>query len=112
MSSISLLFAFRGTDATHSPLETQSIASSIQSDLADILSSATESAHAKAAKVLALRSEQNAALELADFLDIFGESWDFVIQTEGICRRMVVALRGVVITQVPLNSSCLANVHP
>ena len=72
----------------------------MQSDLSDILSSATELAHSRASKVLTIRSEQHASLELAEFVEVFSETWDFVITTETICRKMIVGLRGVVVSQV------------
>lgn len=73
---------------------------SIQDELADILSSAAELSNTQVAKVISLRADQHAVLELADFLVFFNESWDFVVKCEIICRRMIVGLRGVVVSQV------------
>ncbi|KAL0946762.1 hypothetical protein HGRIS_012937 [Hohenbuehelia grisea] len=71
----------------------------IQEELSDILSSASELSNTRAAIVIAPRSEQHASLELPDFLALFDESWGFVVKCEVICRRMIVGLRGVVVSQ-------------
>ena len=65
-----------------------------------MLSSMAELANLKAAKVLSARAEQHAALDLASFSALFDESWSFVVKCEVICRRMIVGLRGVVVSQV------------
>ena len=80
---------------------------SIQDELADILSSAAELSNTQVAKVISLRADQHATLELADFLVFFNESWGFVVKCEIICRRMIVGLRGVVVSQVCTVSLCL-----
>lgn len=72
----------------------------LQEELSGILSSAAELAHTRASKVVALRAEQHAALDLPSFCSLFNESWTFVIESEKICRRMIVGLRGTVISQV------------
>jgi vacuolar protein sorting-associated protein 54 len=77
---------------------------SMQDELADILSSAAELSNTQAAKVISLRADQHATLELADFLVFFNESWGFVVKCEIICRRMIVGLRGVVVSQVCIQS--------
>lgn len=73
---------------------------SIQDELSDILSSAAELSNTQAAKVITHRADQHAALELADFLVFFNESWGFVVRCEVICRKMIVGLRGAVVSQV------------
>ncbi|THH06493.1 hypothetical protein EW145_g4050 [Phellinidium pouzarii] len=73
--------------------------SSLQADLSDILSSATELAHSRASKLLSTRAEQHASLDLPSFLNVFNETWDFVIRTETICRKMIVGLRGAAVSQ-------------
>ena len=57
--------------------------------------------------MISLRADQHATLELADFLVFFNESWGFVVKCEIICRRMIVGLRGVVVSQVCTVSLCL-----
>lgn len=73
---------------------------SLKEDLADILASASELANARAAKVIGCRAEQHTALDLKDFWLFFNMSWDFVVKTEVVCRRMIVGLRGVIVSQV------------
>ncbi|KAI5124293.1 hypothetical protein M0805_008901 [Coniferiporia weirii] len=73
--------------------------SSVQADLTEVLSSATELAHSRASKILSIRAEQHASLDLPSFLSIFSETWDFVIRTETICRKMIVGLRGAAVSQ-------------
>ncbi|KAK2466748.1 hypothetical protein APHAL10511_001006 [Amanita phalloides] len=71
----------------------------LQADLNDILCSVTEVAHIQMARVITSRTEQHAALELPQFLAFFHESWEFVIRCETLCRRMIVGLRGAVVSQ-------------
>lgn len=73
--------------------------SALKGELGDILSSAGEGANILAAKVLGYRAEQHAALDLKDFWTFYNLSWDFVVKSEVICRRMIVGLRGVVVSQ-------------
>lgn len=73
---------------------------SFQSDLLDVLFSVTEAAHSRIARLIEARSEQHVSLSLVEFLDVYSETWDFVIQTETVCRRMIVGLRGAVVSQV------------
>ncbi|TDL25021.1 Vps54-domain-containing protein [Rickenella mellea] len=75
------------------------VSADVQSDFSDILSAATETAHLQTSKVISIRAEQHASLDLFDFMSIFSETWEFVIQTEVICRRMIVGLRGVIVSQ-------------
>jgi vacuolar protein sorting-associated protein 54 len=72
----------------------------LKEELADILSTAAELANTRAAKLIGVRSELHASLELAEFVTLFNESWDFVVKCEVLCRRMIVGLRGVVVSQV------------
>ena len=78
--------------------------SALQHELNDILSSAAELSNTRAAKMISSRSDQNSGLELPEFLALFNESWNFVVKCEVICRRMIVGLRGVVISQVSIRS--------
>ena len=52
--------------------------------------------------VISLRSAEHAQLGLPAFLDLFNESWAFVVRCEVIARRMIVGLRGVVVSQAKL----------
>jgi vacuolar protein sorting-associated protein 54 len=75
----------------------------LQEDLSDVLASAAELSNTRAAKVVGYRSEQHATLDLGSFLGFFNESWSFVVKCEVLCRRMIVGLRGAVVSQVRLN---------
>ena len=68
--------------------------------ISDVLSSACELANTRASKILAVRSEQHAALSLTEFVEIFKENWEFVVATETMAKRMIVSLRGVTASQV------------
>lgn len=72
----------------------------LQEDLSDMLSSAGELANARAAKVINVRAEQHTQLDLHSFWTLFNISWDFVVKSEVICHRMIVGLRGAVVSQV------------
>ncbi|KAI0780435.1 Vps54-domain-containing protein [Trametes elegans] len=80
----------------------------LQEELFDILSSAAELANARASKVISIRAEQHTALDLPRFCALFNESWDFVVKSEVICRRMIVGLRGTIVSQA---KSFLQNFH-
>ncbi|KAJ3513870.1 hypothetical protein NLJ89_g2710 [Agrocybe chaxingu] len=71
----------------------------VEEDLTDIISSSAELASIQAAKVISFRAEQHAALELAEFLTFFNDSWAFVIKCEKLSRRMIIGLRGTVASQ-------------
>ena len=72
----------------------------IHDSLFDTLSSAAESANMLTSKVISTRAEQHAKLVLREFLETFNECWNFVVRCEIICRRMIVGLRGAVVSQV------------
>ncbi|KAF8912041.1 Vps54-like protein-domain-containing protein [Gymnopilus junonius] len=74
----------------------------LEEDLEDIVSSSAELSNTQAAKVISFRAEQHAALELAEFLTFFNDSWAFVIRCETLSRRMIVGLRGTVVGQAKL----------
>ncbi|CDO76445.1 hypothetical protein BN946_scf184781.g22 [Trametes cinnabarina] len=71
----------------------------LQEELSDILSSAAELANALASKVISIRAEQHTVLDLSSFCALFNESWDFVVKSETICRRMIVGMRGTIVSQ-------------
>jgi vacuolar protein sorting-associated protein 54 len=72
----------------------------IRDSLFDTLSSTIESANVLMSKVLSTRSEQHAKLELREFVEVFNECWSFVVHCEVTCKRMIVGLRGIVVSQV------------
>lgn len=73
---------------------------SLRTDLSDIVLGATELANLRLAKVVASRAEIHASLGLFDFVLFFEESWQFVLECEVICKKMIVGLRGVIVGQV------------
>ncbi|KAJ2934914.1 hypothetical protein H1R20_g2201, partial [Candolleomyces eurysporus] len=74
----------------------------IEEDLNDFLSSSCELANTTVAKVVAFRSEKHAKLELPEFMDFFNTSWAFVVRCEVISKRMIIGLRGTVVSQAKL----------
>ena len=72
----------------------------LQEDFIDILGSAAELAHVQVGRVIPARTELHAGLELSEFLAFFHDTWDFVIRSETLCGRMIVGLRGVIVSQV------------
>ena len=72
----------------------------MQDSLFDTLSSTVESANILMSKVLSTRAEQHAKLDLREFVEVFNECWSFVVRCEVTCKRMIVGLRGVVVSQV------------
>ncbi|KAJ2933793.1 hypothetical protein H1R20_g3290, partial [Candolleomyces eurysporus] len=74
----------------------------IEEDLNDFLSSSCELANTTVAKVVAFRSEKHAKLDLPEFMDFFNTSWAFVVRCEVISKRMIIGLRGTVVSQAKL----------
>jgi vacuolar protein sorting-associated protein 54 len=72
----------------------------IHDSLFDTLSSSAESANVLTSKVISARAEQHVKLDLREFVEMFNECWNFVVRCEVICRRMIVGLRGAVVSQV------------
>lgn len=69
-------------------------------DLGDTVHGAAELANLRFSKIVGVRSETHAALDLRDFAQLFHEAWAFVVQCEVACQRMIVGLRGVLVGQV------------
>lgn len=67
--------------------------------LSTLVPASTELANARASKLLGLRTQAHAALPLKAFLEVYQASWDFVVASEVLARRMIVGLRGVVVGQ-------------
>ncbi|KAG2020072.1 retrograde transporter, variant 3 [Coprinopsis cinerea AmutBmut pab1-1] len=72
---------------------------SLEEDLADILSSTSELANTQAARIISFRAEIHSKLNLPDFLLFFNGSWSFVVRCEVLSRRMIVGLRGTIVSQ-------------
>ncbi|TFY76653.1 hypothetical protein EWM64_g7359 [Hericium alpestre] len=71
----------------------------VQDTLFDVLTSSAELANILSSKIFSARAEQHSKLQLQEFVELFNESWTFVVRCEVVCRRMIVGLRGVVIGQ-------------
>ncbi|WWC87960.1 uncharacterized protein L201_002862 [Kwoniella dendrophila CBS 6074] len=68
-------------------------------DFNDAIISGCELAHTRASKILGVRAEQHAALGLEEFVEIFRENWEFILNTEKVAGKMIVGLRGVTASQ-------------
>lgn len=75
---------------------------SLQEELSDIVSSAADLSNKLTAKIISYRAEQHAQLDLPSFLHFFNESWGFVVKCEIICRRVIIGLRGIILSQAKL----------
>ncbi|KAF5373709.1 hypothetical protein D9758_000748 [Tetrapyrgos nigripes] len=71
----------------------------VHTELQDTLTSSTELAHVLLSSLISSRSPSHSALPLASFVEVFATTWDFVISSEVICKKMIVALRGSVVSQ-------------
>ncbi|KZO95785.1 Vps54-domain-containing protein [Calocera viscosa TUFC12733] len=71
----------------------------LSSDLSDIVVAVAEATNSRVSRIVALRQEQHAALDLKDFMPVFNISWDFVVKCETLSRRMIAGLRGTMISQ-------------
>ncbi|KAF8512270.1 Vps54-like protein-domain-containing protein [Gautieria morchelliformis] len=78
---------------------TSQIPSTFEADLSDALASACELANARASKVISVRAEQHTQLPLPAFHALFEVTWQFVVACEVLCRKMIVGLRGAVVSQ-------------
>ncbi|CDZ97217.1 Vacuolar sorting protein VPS45 [Phaffia rhodozyma] len=74
----------------------------IKTELSDVLSQAAELANSRASKIMGVRNEQHASLELDNFIETFDEAWNFVLSCEVICRKMIVGLRGTMVVQAKM----------
>ena len=81
------------------PIPTSMI-STLSPALQETLSNAAELANSCAARVLNVRSEDHTKIELREFWELFNETWEFVVRTEVLSRRMIVGLRGAIVSQV------------
>lgn len=74
-------------------------ASSLGTDITDVVHAVAELANVRFSKVVGVRTEVHAHLALADFVEIFDLSWSFVVACERVCQRMIVGLRGAMVSQ-------------
>ncbi|KZV81546.1 Vps54-domain-containing protein [Exidia glandulosa HHB12029] len=87
------------TPTPRSPAPLSPLESSLQTSLQELLGSAAELANTRCGKIFAIRGEQHAALPLADFCAVYEAAWTFVLRSEVLNRKMIVGLRGVMLTQ-------------
>ncbi|SOV03942.1 uncharacterized protein UDID_04485 [Ustilago sp. UG-2017a] len=90
------------------PTMPQGVPTNLPAKLSEVLVASAEQAHALCARLLALRATTHATLELPPFLVVFQLCWSFVLSSEQLCRKMIVGLRGIVLSQA---KAFLANFH-
>ena len=80
------------------------------SESSDLLFAASDLAHVRCAKLIGVRSEQNAQLNPKDFYRLFGATWEFVTAGENLCGRMCFGLKGTMLSQVCIGvcSRCMS----
>ncbi|KAJ1343671.1 hypothetical protein BSLG_001746 [Batrachochytrium salamandrivorans] len=64
----------------------------------DVLTVTSDLIQARCAKLIGVRSEQNAKLNATDFYRLFGSTWEFVTSSELLCGRMCFGLKSVILT--------------
>jgi hypothetical protein len=81
-------------------VERGSVFESLMMESANVLASACDLAHVRCAKLIGVRSDQNAMLNPIDFYRLFGATWDFVNGAESITGRVCFGLKGTMVSQV------------
>ncbi|SPO45549.1 uncharacterized protein PSANT_03235 [Moesziomyces antarcticus] len=81
------------------PTMPEGVPTNLPARLSDVVVASAEHAHTLSARLLALRAPPHAALELPSFLVVFQLCWSFVLSSEQLCRKMIVGLRGTVLSQ-------------
>nr|KAJ3421355.1 hypothetical protein HK105_003773 [Polyrhizophydium stewartii] len=66
---------------------------------AEILGTVSDLAHARCAKLIGVRADQNAQLNTTDFYRLFGATWEFVSASEALCGRISFGLKGNLLSQ-------------
>lgn len=79
--------------------------------MSDGVASACELANVRASKVILVRAEQHAQLPLAAFHALFEVTWQFVLACEVLCRKMIVGLRGAVVSQAKVFLGAFHGAH-
>lgn len=86
-------------NSLETPSATSEDANTLANEITDVVHAVAELANVRFSKVIGVRTEVHAQLALVDFVQIFDLSWDFVVQCERICQRMIVGLRGAMVAQ-------------
>ncbi|MCO5566038.1 hypothetical protein L7F22_019713 [Adiantum nelumboides] len=84
------------------------VSPSFPNALSNIITEACSATHILASRFLSLRSSTHTVLPLRQFLGVFHLAWTFILESESICGRMIVGLRGVVLNQA---KAWLGNFH-
>lgn len=88
-----------GSTAFDAKSSTSEDSATLATEITDVVHAVAELANVRFSKVIGVRTEVHAQLALADFVEIFDTSWEFVVQCERICQRMIVGLRGAMVAQ-------------
>ncbi|RUS32349.1 hypothetical protein BC938DRAFT_475645 [Jimgerdemannia flammicorona] len=72
---------------------------SLVTESAEIVFAVADLAHVRCAKLVGVRADQNAQLNPTDFYRLFGVTWKFVVEGEGLCGRTCYGLRGTIMSQ-------------
>ncbi|EPQ30361.1 uncharacterized protein PFL1_01887 [Pseudozyma flocculosa PF-1] len=81
------------------PTMPDGVSATLPTTMADIVTASTELSHVLTARLISVRSSTHAAMDLAPFLAVFQLCWSYVLSSELVCRRMIVGLRGSVLSQ-------------
>ncbi|KAK7054654.1 hypothetical protein VNI00_003117 [Paramarasmius palmivorus] len=73
--------------------------STLQTDFTDTIHTSTELSHSTLSTILSSRQSIHTSLSLPEFFALFRITWDFVVQSEVLCRKMIVGLRGCITGQ-------------
>lgn len=94
-SGVLLTILNRETKPSSKALQTsKALDKTYEATFSSILFAATELAHTRIAKIISTRKDQHTDLKLRDFYAFHQEIWTFIVDSEVICSRMVVGLRG------------------
>ncbi|GAA5885215.1 hypothetical protein JCM6882_009521 [Rhodosporidiobolus microsporus] len=86
-------------ESSRSSISTDDASTLLSTEIADVVHAVAELANVRFSKVLGVRTEVHAQLPLEDFVALFDATWAFVVQCEVVCQRMIVGLRGAVVSQ-------------
>lgn len=71
----------------------------LSTEIADVVHAVSELANVRFSKVLGVRTESHSHLPLEQFVALFDLTWSFVVACEVVCQRMIVGLRGAIVSQ-------------
>lgn len=73
--------------------------STLSEDLQDLVYAAADAANGRFSRVMSARADIHTSLSLDEFIVLFKESWAFALTCEIMCKRMIVGLRGTLVSQ-------------